>query len=208
LLATGGVIDRRSAANSDETTNRVQTAPGSGNELPPPPISLPSKIEMRIGVSTDQGATTVPREATRQEVLQVCPNFAEYERYGMEAAEKYKAAGLINGKTYGQRVHREVELRLKMDDIQSRLEERGVRELSAELAVRQGISPSYAKGSSRIDVVELHTDHVTVCVYELKTGGATIPGEVIERYGREAGLYANFVRAGYQNIYFIPIHVP
>jgi hypothetical protein len=206
LLATGGVIDRRSAANGDETANRVQTALGSGNELPPPPISLPSKIEMRIGVSTDQGATTVPREATREEILQVCPNFGEYERYAMDAAAKYKAAGLPNGMEYGRLVHRDVELKLK--DIQSRLDERDVRQLRPELAIRQGISPSYSRGSSRIDVVELHRDHVTVCVYEIKTGRAPIPREVMLRYVREAGVYADATGLGYKHVYFIPIHVP
>jgi len=95
-----------------------------------------------------------------------------------------------------------------MDDIQSRLKERGVRELRPELAIRQGFSPSYTKGSSRIDVVELHRDHVTVCVYELKTGDATIPLDVVKRYSREVGIYAKSKAGGYENIYFIPIRVP
>jgi hypothetical protein len=117
----------------------------------------------------------------------------------MEAAAKYKAAGFPNGMEYGRLVHRDVELILK---------EAGVRELRPELAVRQGESPSYSKGSSRIDIVELHRDHVTVCVYEIKTGSARIPKEVIRRYSREAGMYADFVHGGYRNIYFIPIRVP
>ena len=77
-----------------------------------------------------------------------------------------------------------------------------------ELAVRAGLSPSYSKGSSRIDIVELHRDHITVCVYELKTGGARIPREVVERYSREAALHAEFQGLGYPNVYFIPIRVP
>jgi hypothetical protein len=192
--------DQLRAAVGEETANRVLGDPGRKNDLPPPPpISGPSKIEMRIWASTDKGSTTSSREATREQVEQVCPNFPKYEQYAMEAAAKYKAAGLPNGKEYGRLVHRDVELRLR---------EAGVPEVSPELAVRRGESPSYSKGSSRIDIVELHRDHITVCVYELKTGEARIPYEVVQRYSREAGMHANFVKEGYQNVYFIPIRVP
>ena len=57
-------------------------------------------------------------------------------------------------------------------------------------------------------MVELHRDHVTVCVYELKTGDATIPLDVVKRYSREVGIYAKSKAGGYENIYFIPIRVP
>ena len=70
-----------------------------------------------------------------------------------------------------------------------------------------GLDRSYSKGSSRLDVVELHRDHITVCVYEIKTGGATIPREVMLRYVREAGMYADATGLGYKHIYFIPIRV-
>src|SRR5438105_1982588 len=93
-------------------------------------------------------------------------------------------------------------------DIQSRLEERGIKELRPEAALLQGVPESYTKGSSRLDVLELHRDHVTVCVYELKTGGATIRNETMERYIREADIYAKAKGFGYPNVYFIPIHVP
>jgi len=199
LLATGRVLDG--------TANRA-LVPNGRNELPPPPpISLPSKIEMRIGVSTGQGATTVSREATREEVQQVCPNFPEYERYAMDAAAKYKALGYPNGWRYGQLVHKSVAKEL-LGDIQSRLEEKGLVELAPELALHNGIDGSYDKGSSRLDVVELHKDHITVCVYEIKTGRATIPMEVMLRYVREARMYADATGLGYQHVYFIPIRVP
>jgi hypothetical protein len=77
-----------------------------------------------------------------------------------------------------------------------------------ELALRRGIPKSYNKGSSRLDVLELHGDHITVCVYEIKTGGATIPHEVMLRYIREAGMYADAKGLGYKHVYFIPIRVP
>src|SRR4029453_1943470 len=114
----------------------------------------------------------------------------EYERYAMDAAAKYKALGYPNGLRYGQLVHGDVKNTL-LGDIQSRLEEKGLVELMPELALRRGISKSYNKGSSRLDVLELHRDHIPVCVYEIKTGGATIPDEVMLRYVREAGIYAD-----------------
>ncbi len=137
-----------------------------------------------------------------------CPNYAIYEQIGLKAGEKYKAAGMENGLAYGQRVHRSLEDSLKMHDIQSSLHERGVFELNPELALLNGIDKSYTKGSSRLDVVELHSDHITVCVYELKTGGAQIRDETIDRYLKEASLYVKFLGFGYPNVYFLPIKVP
>jgi hypothetical protein len=200
--------DQLKAAVGDEAANRVLGNAGGKNDLPPPPISLPSKIEMRIGVLINGSAETEKREATREEVLSVCPNYPTYERIGLEAAEKYKAAGMENGLAYGQRVHRSLETTLRMHDIQSSLHERGIFELNPELALLNGVDRSYSKGSSRLDVVELHNDHVTVCVYELKTGGARIRDETMDRYLREASLYAKSRSFGYPNVYFLPIRVP
>src|SRR5262249_15168656 len=70
LFATGLVIDRN--ADDLDTANRARTSPGGQGDLSPLPLSFPQKIEMRIGVSTDRGVTTTTREATREEVLQVC----------------------------------------------------------------------------------------------------------------------------------------
>src|SRR5262249_39799141 len=109
---------------------------------------------------------------------------------------------------YGQRVHRSLETTLAMHEIQSSLHERGIFELKPELALLNGVKDSYTKGSSRLDVVELHSDHVTVCVYELKTGRARIRDETIDRYLREASMYAKLRGFGYPNVYFIPIRVP
>lgn len=201
--------DQLRAAVGEEAASRALASPDGKNNLPPPlPLFLPSKIEMRIGVSINGGASTEKREATWEEVMQVCPNYATYEKIGLEAAEKCKAAGMENGLAYGRRVHRELETTLEMQYIQSRLHDRGVVELKPELALLNGVKDSYTKGSSRLDVVELHSDHVTVCVYELKTGGAAIRNETIDRYLREASLYAKAQAFGYPNVYFIPIHVP
>jgi hypothetical protein len=196
LFATGLVIDRR--ADEADAVHRARTASGDQGDLAPP-LTLPTKIEMRIWASTDRGTTTSAREATREQVEQVCPNFSKYEQYAMEAAAKYKAAGLPNGMEYGRLVHQDVEKRLRAA---------GIPEIRPELAVREGKSPSFSKGSSRIDIVELHKDHITICVYELKTGGARIPREVAERYSREAGMYWKLLGQGYPNVYFIPIRVP
>ena len=72
----------------------------------------------------------------------------------------------------------------------------------------KGKDKSYSKGSRRLDVLELHDDHVTVCVYELKTGTARIRDQTIEDYLREANLYAKSRGFGYPNVYFVPIRVP
>jgi hypothetical protein len=201
--------DQLKSAVGDDVANRVLGNSGGKNDLPPPPlVSRPSKIEMRIGVLINGNAETERREASQEDVLSVCPNYPTYERIGIEAAERYKAAGMVNGTDYGQRVHGSLETMLKMHEIQSSLHERGIFELKPELALLNGVKDSYTKGSSRLDVVELHDDHVTVCVYELKTGRARIRDETIDRYLREASLYAKAQQFGYPNVYFIPIRVP
>jgi hypothetical protein len=205
LLATGGVIDRRSAANSDETANRAGTAPGSGNELPPPPISLSSKIEIRIGVSADRGETSITRKATREEVLKVCPNFARYESYAIDADASVKPLDL-SAQRHGQVVHKELEVLL--NNIQSRLEEQGLYQLRPEIAIHGGVANSYDRGHSKLDVLELHKDYVTVCVYDFKTGRTPPRLETIYRHIREGGLYAAATGRGYKYVYFIPVFVP
>jgi hypothetical protein len=169
LLAKGGVIDRRNVENDDGSANRVISAPGGKDSVPPPPISLPSKIEMRIGVSTDGGITTTTREATREEVLGVCPNFARYEGYAIKADANVKPLNL-SPQRHGQVVHEELEARLKMDDIQSQLEEHGVYQLKPEIALHRGEPETYDRDHSELDVLELHSDYLTVCIYDYKTG--------------------------------------
>ena len=66
----------------------------------PSGVPLPIIMEIRIGSSTDAGVTVSHREATREEVLGVCPNVAEYERIALKAAENARAAGLPNGLAY------------------------------------------------------------------------------------------------------------
>ncbi len=207
LLATGGVIDRRNVANDDGAANRVTSAPGGKDNVPPPPISLPSKIEMRIGVSTDGGITTTTREATREEVLGVCPNFARYEGYAIKADAKVKPLNL-SAQRHGQVVHEELEARLKMDDIQSQLEEHGVYQLKPEIALLRGVEGSYNRDHSELDVLELHKNYVTVCVYDFKTGKTPPRLETIYRHIREGGLYAVATGMGYKHVYFIPVFVP
>jgi len=207
LLARGGVIDRQSAANRNEAVNRAETAPGSGNELPLPPISRPSKIEMRIGVSTDGGITTTTHEATREEVLGVCPNFARYEGYAIKADAKVKPLNL-SPQRHGQVVHEELEARLKMDDIQSQLEEHGVHQLKPEIALHHGVPETYDRDHSELDVLELHSDYLTVCIYDYKTGKTPPRLETIYRHIREGGLYARALDKGYKHVYFIPVFVP
>jgi hypothetical protein len=161
---------------------------------------------MRIGVSTDGGTTTTTREATREDVLQVCPNFATYEGYAIDADAKVRTLNL-SPQLHGQAVHKELEGLLKMDEIQSRLEEQGVREMQPEIAILRGEKGSYDRGYSKLDVLELHNDYLTVCVYNFKTGQTPPRLETIYRHIREGGLYASATRMGYKHIYFIPIFV-
>ena len=175
----------------------------------PSGVPLPIILEIRIGGSTDAGMTTSLREATREEIMEVCPNFAEYERLALEAAKKAQAAGLQNGLDYGNRVHEEVEAELrKMSKVQKMLRDRGIHKLRPEIALLAGVRKTYyPKGSSRLDVLELHK-RKTVCVYDFKTGNARFPDATIMRYAREAGLYAKAVPNGYTHIYVVPIRVP
>jgi len=204
LMASGGVTKRQKATNGDEAANRVLSTPGGSNELPPPPMSLPSKIEMRIGVSTDRGISTTTREATREEILQVCPNFARYEGYAIDADARVKPLDL-SPQRHGQVVHKDLEALL--DHIQSRLEEQGLYQLRPEIALRGGVANSYDRGHSKLDVLELHKDYVTVCIYDFKTGRTPPRLETIYRHIREGGLYANAQIEGYKYVYFIPIFV-
>jgi len=161
---------------------------------------------MRIGVPADGGTTTTTREATREEVLQVCPNFARYEGYLIDADAKVGQLDL-SPQIHGQVVHKELETLIKMNDIQSRLEEQGVREMQPEIAILRGKEKTYDRSYSKLDVLELHDDHLTVCIYDFKTGRTPPRLETIYRHIREGGLYANAQIEGYKYVYFIPIFV-
>jgi len=167
LFATGLVIDQR--ADEFDATNRTRTTPGNKAIYRHRRFSLPSKIEMRIGVSADGGTTTTTREATREEVLQVCPNFARYEGYLIDADAKVGQLDL-SPQIHGQVVHKELETLLKMKRHSIAVGGQGVREMQPEIAILRGKEKTYDRSYSKLDVLELHDDHLTVCIYDFKTG--------------------------------------
>ena len=111
---------------------------------------------------------------------------------------------------YGNSVHREAAAKLeKISEVQRALDSRGIRNLTLESALLNGVPKSYyrPKGSSVLDVLEIHK-RKTVCVYDFKTGNARFPRATIMRYAREAGIRAQAFGQGYTHIYVVPIHVP
>lgn len=175
----------------------------------PSGVPLPIIMEIRIGSSTDAGITVSHREATTEEILKVCPAYAEYKRIALRAAENARAAGIPNGLAYGNRVDREAKAELtKMSEVKRLLRDRGIHELRPQIALLRGERQSYfTKGSSVLDVLEIHR-RKTVCVYDFKTGNARFPDTTITRYAREAALYAQGIAMGYTHIYVVPVRVP
>jgi hypothetical protein len=95
-----------------------------------------------------------------------------------------------------------------MQNIEAELQARGILERQPEFALREGLPRSYSKGYFKLDVLELYRNYATVCVFDLKTGGATISEARIYDLMRNASIYAKSQAFGYPNVYFIPIHVP
>lgn len=205
LLAKGGVVDRRIAANDDHT-NQMRTSPGVQDGRLPPPLS--SASEMRIAVSINGGEKTDVREATLEEIQRVCPSYAEHLRMGTTILDNLKAEGWTKGPERGTRAHKILEYNLKMQkDIEASLQARGIVERHPEIALRDGQPRSYSKGYRRLDILELYRDYATVCVFDLKTGDATVDWATAVDYLRNANILAKAKGFGYPNVYFIPIHV-
>jgi len=201
--------DQLKAAVGAETANRVLNAPGGkDNPLLPPPISNSSKIEVRIGASINGGEKTEIRKATPEEVQKLCPSYPEYVRMGTKIADDLKAAGWENGAKYGTRAHTILADQIEMqNNTESELQARVILEREPEFALREGMPKSYSKGYYKLDILELHRDYATVCVFDLKTGGATISEARIYELMRNASIYAKSRQFGYPNVYFIPVHV-
>ncbi|HTR86939.1 MAG TPA: hypothetical protein VMI56_20835, partial [Reyranella sp.] len=204
IIRAPGVIDPRALR---EGKAKEATAPAPRPPLPPP---IPWIIEMKLGASTDGGVTTtIHREATREDAEKFCPNYGTYLEIAQRAAATARAMGMASGARLGQKVHRLAELEIRDMATQAELEKRGIRNLEPEIALKSGVTPSYSKGSSRLDVLEIHNDNKTVCVFDFKTGNASMSNEAISRYAKEAGQYANELhKGGYTHVYVIPVHVP
>ena len=201
--------DQLRAAVGEETANRVLSAPGGKDNPPlPPPISNSSKIEVRIGASINGGEKTEIRKATAEEVEKLCPTYPEYVRMGTKIADDLKAAGWENGPKYGTHAHKILAGQIEMqNNIESELQARGILERHPEFALRNGLPRTYSKGYFKLDILELYRDYATVCVFDLKTGGATISEARIFELIRNGNIYAKAREFGYPNVYFIPIHV-
>jgi hypothetical protein len=170
--------------------------------------------EIRIGTSTDGGASTKLREATDEEVANYCPNYPRYQEIALRASEAARALGLPNGPRYGNLVHDAAEAEVKKFFLaEDMLRRQGIPKVETEFALRSGIPQSYySSGSSVLDVLEIYELEKRACVYDYKTGGARFPGATVERYAREAGLYVKDLEDGAYNhirhIVVIPVHVP
>lgn len=153
----------------EEQAQRVLAAVGATPPSEPQVIPPPVAYEMRIGESV-KGGKLVHREATEEEVTEVCGSYPRYYRMAFLAAMQARAAGLSNGLAYGNFVHDQVTAEIRA--MKSQLEAEGIHEIQPKIALHSGFKKSYLpKGSSEIDILELREGGV-VCVYEIKTGGA------------------------------------
>ena len=207
LFASGLVIDRQAAA-IDQAANRARIAPEGRDDLPPQALSIPPKSEVRIGIMANGGEKTEIRKATAEEVERFCPTYPEYVRLGTKIGDNLKALGWVNGSEYGTRTHKIFADILRMQNIEAELQARGILERQPEFALREGLPKTYSKGYFKLDVLELYRNYATVCVFDLKTGDATISEARILDLMRNGRIYASSRGFGYPNVYFIPIHVP
>jgi hypothetical protein len=167
---------------------------------------------MRVATTRNKGKTIVHRDVTEEKVRDYCPSYPDYKRMAEEAAGEARAAGLPNGAAYGRSVHKAVKSEVdKMADLKHALEKKGIHELRSEQALFAGKQPGedgyIQKGSSRLDIYEVHRNGKSVCVYEIKTGNARFPDKVMRRYVEEGVLRAKAFSNGYTHVYVVPIRV-
>jgi len=180
------------AAIAASAIGSISEARGASPLFQALPASKPSIFEIRIGASVDGGATTSFREATHEEIEELCPGYPMIRDVGLRASMEVTGPnGLIRGKA----VHRLAQIEnLKIARSEKILREMGIKELLPEVAIRSGDRFSYrAKGSSVLDVAEIYGrgGDKKACVYDFKTGNATFPDATAIRYAYEVGRYAN-----------------
>lgn len=201
LLATHGV----SIASDRAITSAMPTTPEPNDSSTPSLVQI--ALEMQIGITSNRpGDKIVRREATEEEAARHCSRYFDYKLLFDNATENAKRIGLLNGTVHGKAVHREVELKLREAEIRAMLNARGFVEINSEVAFLNGAKKAYRmKGTSVPDVLEADRKG-TMCIYEFKTGGATLRKATIERYGRVGVTYADAEKMGYAQVYVVPIY--
>ena len=201
--------DQLRAAVGEETANRVLNAPGGKDNSPlVPPVSNSSKIEVRIGASINGGEKTEIRKATAEEIEKLCSTYPEYLRMGTKIADDLKAAGWKSGPKYGTHAHGLLADQIEIQNaIEADCRPEGSWNASG-VRTSRGMPKTYSKGYFKLDMLELYRNYATVCVFDLKTGRATISEARIRRSNAKWTHIRDISGFGYPNVYFIPIHVP
>ena len=208
-LADRGVVGGR-AASADVAKDireaivrrRVDGVPAGPGGIEPPPGFLPI-MEMRITSRVDGGETISHAEIPDEKAAKYCPNYLEMQRIGMNAKAIVDAAGMPMGRDRGKAIHKLSETELKTAEVERQLRAGGMQELLVEKSFLKGKEIGFMKsGGSRIDVVE-RIGKDAVCVYDFKTGSATFPDHVRERYLREVAAHFKV-----STVYVLPVYVP
>ena len=205
LLATPGVdiIDR--------TVDRSGADAGPATPDPSDDSYIERLIRlalgMQIGITNIADKKVIVRKATAAEATEYCSNYPNYKQIFDTATAKADLAGISKGLTYGRTVHHDIDINLREDAIRRMLNAQGAVEVHAEQAFLNGLKKSYRmKGSSVPDVVELNERTKTICIYEFKTGKATLNEPTIRRYGGEGVAISKAKKWGYTQVYVIPIY--
>lgn len=182
---------------------RVDGVPADPGVVEPSPGFLPI-MEMRITSSVDGGKTITHAEIRDEDAKNYCPNYLLVQKVGLEAGVKIDATGLPKGPERGKAIHKLTAAELKTAEIEKMLRDGGMQELLVErIFPVDDKNPRYLRsGSSKIDVVE-KIGKDAVCVHDFKTGSATFPDHVRERYLKEVAKHFDV-----SIVYVLPVHVP
>ena len=199
VASAGGAKDIHDAI----VRRRLDGVPAGPGGVEPPPGFLPI-MEMRITSSIDGGTTISHAEIADEDAKRFCPNYLMVQKIGLEAGVRIDATGLPKGPERGKAIHKIAEAELKTAEVERQLRAGGMQELLVErIFPMDDNNPRYLRsGSSKIDVVE-RIGKDAVCVHDFKTGSATFPDHVRERYLREVAKHF-----GVNTVYVLPVYVP
>lgn len=201
-VAADGLTGVAKDIHDSMVRRRADGVPAGPGGIEPPPGFLPI-MEMRITSSVDGGTTISHAEIPDEKATKYCPNYLEMQRIGMNAKATVDAAGMPMGRERGKAAHKLIEADMKTAEVERQLRAGGMQELLVEKGFLKGERIGFMKsGGSRIDVVEKIGDDA-VCVYDFKTGSATFPDYVRERYLREVARHF-----GVSTVYVLPVYVP
>jgi hypothetical protein len=202
-IAADGLTGLAKNIHDAMVRRRLDGVPAGPGGVEPPPGFLPI-MEMRITSSIDGGTTISHAEIPDEDAKNYCPNYLMVQKIGLEAGVKIDATGLPKGPGRGKAIHKLGEEELKTAEIERMLRDGGMQELLVErIFPVDDNNPRYLRsGSSKIDVVEKISDHA-VCVYDFKTGSATFPDHVRERYLKEVAKHFKV-----STVYVLPVYVP